>query len=64
MGIASMSAAEDERRYAKDVADWCERELVSARRTGHLETRPFVQNAVLIIAALREYAVNEKSPPT
>ena len=48
------------RAYAKDVADWCERELKKASESGHLETRPFVQNAVLIIAALREYANDEK----
>lgn len=45
-----------ERTYAKDVADWCERELENARVTGHLETRPLVQNVELIIKALREYA--------
>jgi hypothetical protein len=48
----------DERRYAAQVADWCERELKSAKAAGHLETRPFVQNAQLIIDALREYARN------
>lgn len=45
-----------DRLYAHDVAEWCERELKVAHQTGRLETRPFVQNAALIIAALREYA--------
>jgi hypothetical protein len=46
----------EDRRYATEVADWCERELKAGKETGHLETRPFVQNAQMIIAALREYA--------
>lgn len=53
--MSEVTGSADERRYANDVADWCERELVKARETGNLETRPFVQNADLIIAALREY---------
>ena len=47
----------EDRAYAKDVADWCERELIAARTSGNLETRPFVQNAQLIINALRAYAL-------
>ena len=50
----------DERKYAKDVADWCERSLTNASATGTMDTRAFVQNAELIITALREYA-NEQS---
>ena len=46
----------EERRYAKDVADWCARSLAEAKETGAFDTRCFVQNADLIIAALREYA--------
>ena len=42
-------------RYAQDIADWCQRELDTARLTGHLETRPLVQNIDLIIVALRAY---------
>lgn len=45
-----------ERKYASDIAEWCARELAKARSSGDLETRPFVQNADLIIAALREYS--------
>lgn len=48
----------DERIYANDVADWCARELATAKKSGNLETRPFVQNAELIIKALREYSAN------
>ena len=48
-----------DRKYAFDVAEWCSRELAKARATGDLETRPFVQNADLIIAALREYSQND-----
>ena len=44
------------RRAARNVAAWCQRELDTARATGHLETRPLVQNVELIIEALREYA--------
>lgn len=40
------------KKNVRDIADWCRRELETARRTGSLETRPFVQNADLIIAAL------------
>lgn len=46
-----------DRAAARDVAEWCARELAKARCEGHLETRPFVQNADLIVAALREYAI-------
>jgi hypothetical protein len=46
-----------EREYAAEVADWCERELKVAKETGNLETRPFVQNAQLIVDALRAYSV-------
>lgn len=49
------------RKYAGEVADWCARELAKARETGDLETRPFVQNADLIIAALREYASSTRA---
>lgn len=48
--------SDDDRAYAADVADWCERELKIAKETGNLSTQPFVQNAQLIIDALREYA--------
>lgn len=47
----------EDQRYAKDIADWCQRSLDTARLTGHLETRPFVQNVELIIKALRAYAM-------
>lgn len=46
----------DNRTHAKDVADWCARSLAEAKETGAFDTRCFVQNADLIIAALREYA--------
>ena len=49
---------QEERYYARDVAIWCERELAKAKETGNLETRPFVQNAELIIKALKEYSNN------
>jgi hypothetical protein len=49
------------KRNVKDVADWYRRELANARRTGQLETRPFVQNAEMIIAALDACASEEKS---
>lgn len=45
-----------DRAAARDVAEWCDRVLREAKHQGHLETRPFVQNADLIIAALREYS--------
>lgn len=47
-----------DRGYALVVADWCARELAKAREVGQLETRPFVQNADLIIAALRAYGAS------
>lgn len=46
----------ENRPYAKTVADWCARSLAEAKDTGAFDTRCFVQNADLIIAALREYA--------
>jgi hypothetical protein len=47
----------DSRRWAIDVADWIERELTDARSgTKEMSMRPFVQNAELIVEALREYA--------
>lgn len=54
--MVDITGSANDRRYATDVADWCARELATAKDTGCLETRPFVQNADLIIAALREYA--------
>ena len=57
-----ITGSESERKYAGDVAALCSRELTMARATGHLETRPFVQNADLIIAALREYAAARTAP--
>ena len=54
--MVEMTGSKDERRSAGEIADWCARELATAKTTGNLETRPFVQNADLIIAALREYA--------
>lgn len=53
----------EDRVYAGDVADWCERELKAAKETGTLETRPFVQNAQMIIDALRVYAVSGAVTP-
>lgn len=44
------------RAYATEVADWCERELKSAKENGERMGRAYVQNVDLIIAALREYA--------
>lgn len=44
------------RAYAKDVADWCARELAEAKGEGHPLGRAYVQNIDLIIEALREYA--------
>jgi hypothetical protein len=41
--------------HASDVADWCQRELDLARKTGEMDPRCFVQNMELIIAALRAY---------
>ncbi len=57
--MVEITGSAEDRRYAVDVADWCARELAKARETGSLETRPFVQNADLIIAALREYATGK-----
>lgn len=54
-----ITGSAEERKYALDVAEWCARELNTARSTGDLETRPFVQNADLIIAALLEYGSSE-----
>lgn len=53
--MVEITGSASDRHAARDVAEWCARELAKARRDGHLETRPFVQNADLIIAALREY---------
>lgn len=44
------------RAYAKEVADWCARELAEAKGRGDPMGRAYVQNIDLIIAALREYA--------
>lgn len=49
-------------RNAQDIADWCQRSLDEARRSGHLETRPFVQNVELIILALRAYDGPDPKP--
>lgn len=46
-----------DRAYAAVIADWCARSLAEAKESGAFDTRCFVQNADLIIAALREYAV-------
>jgi len=55
--MVEITGGREDRAWAAEVADWCARELEEARlRSGMLETRPFVQNADLIIAALREYA--------
>lgn len=54
--MVEITGSESDRAAAKDVAAWCARELKRARENGYLETRPFVQNADLIIAALLEYA--------
>ena len=54
--MVEITGSYHDRRYALDVAEWCARELAKAGQTGNLETRPFVQNADLIIAALREYS--------
>jgi hypothetical protein len=54
-----ITGSDAERYFALEVAAWCERELTTARNTGHLETRPFVQNADLIIAALKEYGASK-----
>ena len=62
--MVDITGSDDDRRYARDVAQWCARELVTARRTGDLETRPFVQNADLIIAALLEYAAKTNDDRT
>ena len=46
----------EKNRWAGEVADWCARSLDNARVLGRsLDTRPFVQNIDLIIAALRAY---------
>lgn len=55
--VIARTAPTTERMAAKDVAEWCGREVAVARKTGHLETRPFVQNATLIIKALREFSL-------
>ena len=62
--MVQITGSADDRRYARDVAQWCARELAAARQTGDLETRPFVQNADLIIAALLEYAVKPSDDPS
>lgn len=54
-----ITGSPSDRHAANFVAEWCARELAKARQFGDLETRPFVQNADLIIAALREYAQKE-----
>lgn len=60
--MVDITGSDDDRAAARDVADWCARELAIARQTGRLETRPFVQSADLIIAALREYAAATNVP--
>lgn len=45
-----------ERQYAGEVADWCQRELDAARGGSAPMGRAYVQNVLLIIEALREYA--------
>lgn len=61
--MVEVTGSTADRKYASDVADWCARELAKARTSGDLETRPFVQNADLIIAALREYGQNDGLRP-
>jgi hypothetical protein len=56
VGDRQIAGTAEDRAYARCVADWCEREVRKACEFGRLETRPFVQNVELIIAALREYA--------
>lgn len=46
----------EDRVLAKAVAALCAQEFATAKDTGVFDTRCFVQNAELIIAALREYA--------
>lgn len=47
-------------RHARDVAEWCQRSLEQAKAGGDFDTRCMVQNAALIVAALRAYS---GSPP-
>ena len=54
--MPKITGSNEDRKWATEVAEWCAHELDKARNTGKLETRPFVQNADLIVAALREYA--------
>lgn len=54
--MVEITGSAQDRAAAAGIAEWCARELAKARQTGHLETRPFVQNADLIVAALREFA--------
>ncbi len=51
--------AVDDYKWAFEIADWCQRCLDEARTTGRFETRPFVQNAALIIKSLRYYGNKE-----
>lgn len=51
-----MKLGSSKRAYANEVADWCARELKRAKEDGAPMGRAYVQNADLIIAALREYA--------
>jgi len=51
-----------DRAYAAVIADWCARSLAEAKESGAFDTRCFVQNVDLIIAALREYAGERGTP--
>jgi hypothetical protein len=43
--------------FVREVAAWCEQEIELAKKSGrHVDNRPFVQNADMIICALRSYA--------
>ena len=48
--------------YIVDIADWCERSVADASKFGGIDTMAFVQNAELIIDALRAYAKPEAFP--
>lgn len=50
----------ERRRWAIEVANWCERSLKTACETGEFDQRPYVQNASLIVEALREYGAKEQ----
>ena len=53
--MVEITGSKADRASSKDVADWIERDLKTAKQTGNMATRGLVQNVDLIIAALREY---------